>query len=199
MKKGRGERLLDAGQTGEIVGRSFVSDATAVSWDLVTKVANKAAQIYVTFADVVTNNHSYYGQVGLIMGSKIAGITESKGRRTSVTTFEGFAKYEATPVTAKHNLESENGEIYKRATVQFAHGSDIDITMPDGGCSLSNQIIVRAATDDRAALSWDDRDVSLGETVDDPQNSLTRMPLLFRKLPPEFRLEIGYKIGIAVF
>lgn len=127
MKKGRGDRLLDAGQTGEIVGRSFVSDATAVSRDLVSKVANKAAQIYVTFADVATNNHSYYGQVGLIMGSKIAGTPESKRRRPSIA-FEDFTKYEATPVTAKHNLESENGEIYKRATVQFAHGSDIDIT-----------------------------------------------------------------------
>lgn len=41
--------------------------------------------------------------------------------------------------------------------------------------------------------------MSFGETVDDPQNSLTRMPLLFHKVPPEFRLKIGHKIGIAVF
>jgi hypothetical protein len=201
MKKGRGERLLDAGQNGEIVGRSFVDDAKAISRELVTKVSHKAAQIYVTFSDVAANNHSYYGQGGLIMGSRIAGAPEGKRRKTSPhqVSFEDFAKYEATPVTAKYNLESENGEIYKRTTMQLAHGSDKDIVMPDGGCSLSSQIIVRAATADRAALTWDDGDVSFGETADDPKNSLTRMPLLFQKVPQHFRLEVGHKIGIAVF
>lgn len=51
MKKGDGERLLHAGRTAEIVGRSFVSDTTAVSKDLVTKVANTAALLHVSFAD----------------------------------------------------------------------------------------------------------------------------------------------------
>ena len=75
-KKGRGERLLDAGKHGEVVAKSFVDDATAVSRELVTQVANKAAEIYVTFADVASNNHEYYGQGGLIMGSKVAETPE---------------------------------------------------------------------------------------------------------------------------
>ena len=84
--------------------------------------------------------------------------------------------------------------------MKFAHGSDLDVEMPDGGCSLGScQTTVRVATQNRAAITWDDGDVSFGETTDDPQHYFTQMPLLFQKVPEEFRLQIGHKIGIAVF
>jgi hypothetical protein len=52
---------------------------------------------------------------------------------------------------------------------------------------------------DTAALFWDAGDVSFGTNVSRPNSSLTKKPRLFGKAPGTFRLQVGHKIGIAVY
>eukprot|EP00978_Attheya_sp_CCMP212_P007937 scaffold18449_cov49-Attheya_sp.AAC.5 len=82
-----------------------------------------------------------------------------------------LASFEATPVTAKHNLERCHDEEYLRTTVQFADGREADILMTDGGCVLElenneEEIEVRAATENSDALTWGCQDLSFGIKLD---------------------------------
>jgi hypothetical protein len=104
-------------------------------------------------------------------------------------------------VTAKHNLEICNDEEYLRTTVKFSDGHETDITMPDGGCVFEDEeeIQVRAATEDSDALTWDCQDLSFGAKLDNTSSLLTKKPRLFEKVPASFVLQVGHKIGIAVY
>lgn len=208
-KKGRGERLIDSGREVGTVGTSFVSGKQEISSGLVAKVSVKACELYMTFTDTANNNQNYYGQGGLIQGEKLA-VTPSDGdgngrtrqpkrRKTNSVTFQEYASYEATPVTAKYNLESCHDERYRRTTVKSPDGLDQDLIMPDGGCTLIDEITVRAATADTLKVTWDAEDVSFGEKVTDTSSSLTKKPRHFVKAPNGFRLRVGQKIGMAVY
>ena len=109
--------------------------------------------------------------------------------------------FEATPVTAKHNLESYDDEQYLRTTVKFTNGHETDITMPEGGCILEGgeEIEVRAATEDSLTLTWYAQDVLFGTKLINASNSLSKKPRIFEKVPESFVLQIGLKIGMAVF
>lgn len=203
LKKGRSERLIDASRLGKTVGVSFVSDATVISARLVAEVSNKACQFYMTFKEPDDTIVHYFGQGGLIRGDRIPGTPESKKvKRARHVMFESFARYEATPVTAKHNLESENDAQYQSTTARFAceGQNEKQLDMPDGGCKLTRRIVVRGASGDEVARTWEADEVSFGTLITNKESSLTRSPLHFTKIPiGSFRLQIGHKIGIAVY
>jgi hypothetical protein len=73
--------------------------------------------------------------------------------------------------------------------------------MPEGGCILEGgeKIEVRAATEDSLALTWYAQDVSFGTKLINTSNSLSKKPRLFEKVHESFVLQVGLKIGMAVF
>ena len=182
--KGRGERLVNRGCDHATVGTSFVSGSHEISVALVETVSSKACLFYLTFKDTYLGNEYYYGQGGLIQGETLT-VTppdndeQKKKRRASsrkVSFFSEYASFEATPVTAKHNLESCDNEQYLRTTVKFADGYETDITMPDGGCLLDGEaeIEVRAATQNC--------EVIVGTTSNCLPTSVPVLPILLRAI-----------------
>ena len=203
LKKGRCERLVDASRLGQTVGVSFVSDATAISERLVAEVSDKACQFNITFKQPDDTLVHYFGQGGLIRGDRIPGTPETKkAEKASHVMFESFARYETTPVTAKHNLESAKAEQYHSTSARFASdgNNEKQLDMPDGGCKLTNRVVVRGASENEAARTWEADDVSFGKLITNKESFLTISPLHFVKVPiGSFRLQIGHKIGIAVY
>ena len=57
-------------------------------------------------------------------------------------------------MTAKHNLEADDGEEYMRVCIQFVETGAIGSTMSNGGCNLTDCIEVRPATEDVAAIQF---------------------------------------------
>ena len=203
-RKGGGERLIDSSRDCGVIRNTFVSGVDNISSVLVNEVSKKASEFYMTFEDPNTGNNYYHGQGGFIRGNVLAARTRSDGdgqpepKRTGVD-FEEDRNYEATPVTAKHNLKNDGNETYLRTTaICFDHVEE-DITLPDGGCTMSERIEVRPATATKRARSWSTDDISFGDTIKDPSNILTKESRLFEKVPNTFRLRGGHKIGVLVF
>lgn len=113
--------------------------------------------------------------------------------------FGEFSSYEVTPVTAKHNLVPDDDEEYVRSTIQFPETSPMETTMPDGGCEITDYIEVRPATEGVKAIHRETDDYSFGQKVSTPSRTVTKMPFLFDQVPSSFGLQVGQKIGIAVF
>jgi hypothetical protein len=206
--KGRGERLIASGRPHSTVGTTFLSGDHGISPGLVSTVSNRACQFTMTFSDEGDDHSVYYGQGGLIRGDKIAetpvrGATaggNSNSRKRRRVSFSQFASYAAIPVTAKHNLELAQGDrAYLRTIIKFVDGPDKDVSMPDGGCTMTGEVEIRVGTNDTAPLFWDAGEVSFGDEISRPQSSLTKKPRLYVKAPNTFRLAVGHKIGIAVY
>jgi hypothetical protein len=188
------------------VGQAFVSDPAAISPQLVSVVRRKACQVTTYFVDAAGEEDHGYGSGGLLRGPKIANTPETAtvhavaSRPKKKVKFEIYSSYEVTPVTAKHNLVPEDeDEEYARTMIQFPETSPMEITMPDGGCKITEYIEVRPATDEAKALHTEDDDYSFGEKVSASEKTITKMPFLFHYVPPTFNLQVGHKIGIAVF
>ena len=203
--KGRGERLIDSERPFTDVAGIFISGNARISNTLAQKVALKACQILITFEDNEELNSVYHGQAGLIRGEKLAStprkvLTNPANRQRLC--LSNFASYQATPVTAKHNFELDKYDCkYLNTCVVFADGSEKDMKMPDGGCKLADDVVVRRESKlfGTPELAWAPDDVSFGETITRSQNPLTKEPRLFLKAPKNFALAKGMKIGIAVY
>lgn len=179
-----------------------------ISDQLVSIVSDKACQ-FVTYFMAADGGDTviYYGQGGLIKGNHR--LTESpptdaarpknRSRTRTTVTFEEFASFQATPVTAKHNLESENGEIYGRVSIETTHGAKRDVVFADGGSRPEHRIEVRAPTADTDRLCWVDNDLSKGEVLGQPGSAFTKKPRLFEAAPDGFVLRVGHRVGIVVY
>lgn len=168
------------------MGTSFVSGAAPISRRLISIVSRKACQLIVVFRDKVTREQlpPCYGQGGLLRGPKIKGSPGVGPPGVKKVKFERYSSYEVTPVTAKHNLEVEEGEEYvRRASIQFSETGAMEITMPDGGCVMTKYIEVRPATEDIAAIVTQDEDISFGVKEKTPEQTVTKMPFLFVQAP----------------
>lgn len=204
-KKGRGERLLRRDRPSATVVQSFVNGMGAISPSLITKVSSKACQIQVYFVDDHGDDAgSYYGQAGLIKGERLtpspSGGPENKRRRTATVSFAEYASFKATPVTAKHNLESENSEIYQTTHMIPADGTGRTVIFQDGGCAPGPDIEVRPRTEDTSALGWTDDDWSYGDVIED--GAFTKKPRLFEVAPADpatFVLRVGHGIAVVVY
>jgi hypothetical protein len=201
--KGGGERLIDSGRAHTTVGTAFVSGDHGLSSTLVRNVSNKACQFKMTFDDEGDDNIIYFGQGGLLRGDRIADTPEGKGtnpKKRRRISFAEHPSFEAIPVTAKHNLElTDDDRNYLRTSIKFVDGNEKDVEMPDGGCTLNDEVEVRKGSADTLPVFWDKDDVSFGKIIDRPKSSLTKKPRLFVKAPEGFRLKVGHKIGIAVY
>lgn len=199
--KCRNERMIEASRVGELVGTSFVSGAAPISRQLVSIVSRKACQLTVVFRDNVTREQlpACFGQGGLLRGPKIRGSPEGETPGVKKVKFEEYSSYEVTPMTAKHNLEADDGEEYVRASIQFPETGAMDVTMPDGGCNLTDYIEVRPATEDVAAIHTQDDDISFGANERTAAHTVTKMPFLFVQAPRTFELKRGHRIGMAVY
>ena len=191
------------------MGQAFVSDPNAISTQLVTVVARKACQIKTTFVDAEGFDGDSYGSGGLLRGKEIVGTPEPENPPAKATTpprpkkkvkLENYSSYEVTPVTAKHNLAlEEEGDEYDGTRIEFPGFPPMKIHMPDGGCMMTEHILVRPATEGIRAIHTEDNDYSFGETVATPERALTKMPFLFQLAPPTFRLQVGHNIGMTVY
>jgi hypothetical protein len=211
--KCRRERLLEGGRRGETVGLAFVDVPAAISRSLVSEVTPKAAQLKVVFKDTTGQEGYAYGSGGLLRGQKIQHSPQrdeaSPTRKRRKVKFNEYSSYEVIPVTAKHNVGIENdddgegdddeSDEYVRTTIQFTSTLPMEIAMPDGGCSLTDKIVVRSRTADVEELLGDDDDFTFGRKESTIEKTLTKMPFLFGQVPDTFELRKGHKIGIAVF
>ena len=103
-------------------------------------------------------------------------------------------------MTAKHKLElSEDERAYSRTSIKFVDGPEKDVCMPDGGCTMTGEVEVRSGTNDTSPLFWPVGEVSFGREITRASSSLTKKPRLFAKAPCTFRLQVGHKIGMAVY
>lgn len=198
------ERLIDESRRAQVVGTEVVDNRNAISRGLLSTVAAKASQIEIVFTDVRGQVRHYHGQSGLLQGRKIASspgqeTPKSKRQRTGVR-FERFASYAATPVTAKHNIASEDNESFVSAMMKFPHHQDCLVQLPGAGCVQSDRITLRPApSDDEDAITWKADDVAFGTEIRDSMHVLTKKPLHFGRVPSDFDLQVGQKIGISVF
>jgi hypothetical protein len=204
-KKGGGERLIDSSRDCRIIRNTFVSGTHDISTDLVNEVSMKACEFYMAFTDLVTGNEYYHGQGGFIRGAVLATRTrpddddgQPEPKRARVA-FQEDLNYEATPLTAKHNLKSYGEEIYLRTTVKCYDQVEKDVTLPDGGCTMMERIQVRPATAAKREMTWSADDISFGDAITDASNILTKASRLFEKLPDTFRLREGHRIGLLVY
>jgi hypothetical protein len=113
-----------------------------------------------TFDDDGDDIVVYYGQGGLIGGKKIAdariqsrpkqstgGNMHTNSRKRRRVSFSELASYEATPVTAKHNLElTDDDRAHLGTKLRFGDGPEKHVNMPDGGCRTTDEIEVRSRT-----------------------------------------------------
>ena len=202
-RKGGGEQLIDSSRDCRVIRNTFVSGVDNISADLVNKVSKKASEFYITFEDPNAGNEYYHGQGGFIRGAVLAARTRSDGdsqpgpKRPRVA-FQEDLNYEATPLTAKHNLKNDGDEQYLRTTVKCFDQVEKDISLPDGGCTMTERIEIRA-TDSKRAIKWSNDDISFGDAITDPSNVLTKESRLFEKVPNTFRLRRGHKIGVLVY
>ena len=182
--------------------QSFVNGTGAFSRSLVTEVSSKACQIQVYFVDAHGDDAGlYYGQADLLKGERLTSspseVPANKRRRTATVSFAEYASFKATPVTAKHNLERENCEIYQQTHMMPAHGTGRTVGFADGGCAPGPDIEVRPRTEDTAALKWTDDDWSYGDVIEN--GAFTKKPRLFEVGPTDFRLRVGHGIAIVVY
>lgn len=201
-KKGRGERLLRRDRPSATVVESFVNGTGAISTSLITQVSSKACQIQVHFIDAHGDEAgSYFGQAGLLKGERLTPSPSqgpaNKRRRTATVSFEEYASFKATPVTAKHNLENENGEIYQQTVMTSTYGIKRTVFFAEGGCASGPDIEVRPRTEDTRELTWTDDDWSYGKVIED--GAFAKKPRLFEVVPANFELRVGHGIAIVVY
>jgi hypothetical protein len=202
-KKGGGERLIDSSRNCIVVGDTFVSGEGNISADLVDKVSKKACEFYMTFTDPPPFNKYYFGQGGFIRGEMLAAMTrpdddvqpEQKRRKVE---FQEDPHYEATPLTAKHNLKSQGTETYLRTLVRWFDKVETDIVLLDGGCKMTEHIQVCPAKATKNEITWNADDISFGDKITDP-SKLTEASRLFEKIPNDFKVCVGHKIGALVY
>lgn len=203
-RKGGGERLIDSSRDCRVIRNTFVSGTDDISADLVNKVSKKACEFYMTFTDPTTGNAYYHGQGGFIRGEMLEAKTrpddngQPEPKRPRVA-FQEDLNYEATPLTAKHNLKNAGAETYLRTTAKCFDQVEKDIALPDGGCAMTTRIQVRPATATKREITWSADDISFGDTITDPSNVLTKASRLFEKIPNTFRLRVGHRIGVLVY
>ena len=155
------------------------------------------------FTDPVTGNEYYLGQGGFIRGEMLEARTchdddgQPEPKRLRVA-FQEDLNYEATPLTAKHNLKYD-GKEYLRTTAKCFDQVEKDIALPDGGCSMTGRIQIRPATATKREITWSADDISFGDTIADTSNVLTKASRLFEKTPNTFRLCTGHRIGVLVY
>lgn len=177
------------------MGQAFVSDPAAISRKLVSVIREKACLVTVFFKDKTGQEWPAYGSGGLLCGRKIADAPETSGAPSKKrVNFAEYSSYEATPVTARHNLVPEDEEEeYVRTSIQFPETNPIVIAMPDGGCEITKYVGVRPKKENVAAFHTEDDDYSFGETISAPEKTVTKMPFLFQQVPD------SHQIGITVF
>jgi hypothetical protein len=204
-KKGGGERLIDSSRDCRVIRNTFVSGADDISTDLVNKVSKKACEFHIAFTHPDTGNEYYHGQGGFLRGSMLAAARIHPGndcqpnsKRPRIA-FQEDVSYEATPVTAKHNPKNDGEETYLRTIAKCFDQVEKDITLPDGGCTMSERMEIRLATATKRELTWSADDTSFGDTINDPSSILTKASRLFEKIPDTFRLREGHKIGVLVY
>jgi hypothetical protein len=197
--KGGGERLIDRSRDCRVIRNTFVSGTDDISADLVNKVSKKACEFFMTFRNPVTGLEYYYGQGGFIQGKVLAARTRPDDDWRHRVAFQEDLSYEATPVTAKHNLGSDGGETYLFTIAKCFDQVKELIELRDGGCAMTESIPVRPATATTREITWSADDISFGDTITDPSNVLTKASRLFEKIPNTFRLRQGHRIGALVY
>ena len=210
--KGGGERLIDSSRDCSVIRNTFVSGTHDISSDLVKEVSTKACEFYMTFRNPGTGNEYYHGQGGFLRGEILLMAAtgrrhgdgdgqEPEPKRHRSVAFAEDENYEATPVTAKHNLRNSGQETYMRTTAKCYDLVEEDIVLPDGGCETEDRIEIRPATTSPAkrAIMWRKDDISFGDVISDPTSSLTKSSRLFEKTPVTFSLSVGDKIGVLVY
>jgi hypothetical protein len=200
-KKGGGERLIDSSRNCIVVGDTFVSGEGNISADLVDKVSKKACEFNMAFMDPRSIVKHYCGQGGLIRGKMLAATrpddhVQPKRRKVD---FQEDPHYEATPLTAKHNLKSDGKEKYLRTFAKWFDKVKTFIVLPDGGCEMTEHIQVRPATATKKEITWNADDISFGDEITDPSNVLTEASRLFEKIPNTFKVCVGHRIGALAY
>ena len=188
-KKGGPGRLVDRSRPCGRVQNSFVSGTNDISRDLVIEVSGKANEFYMTFSKMGAGNEYYHGQGGFIRGRLLPAGRDDDGQPHQQRRRLAFAQdlsYEATPVTAKHNLENAQDENYLRTTVKCSDQLEKDVALPNGGCTMTETIQIRPSTTTTLELRWEAEDISKGETITDPSNPLTKASRLFEAVSHTF-------------
>eukprot|EP00977_Amphora_coffeiformis_P009298 scaffold2107_cov145-Amphora_coffeaeformis.AAC.1 len=204
-KKGRGERLLQLDHPSATVVQSFVNGTGVILQSLVMDASFKACEIEVYFVDRHRDvAGSYFGRAGLLKGGQLTPLPSeedppaNKRRRTATVSFAEYADFKATRVTAKHNLESDKGEICQRTHIMMpSDGTGRTVGFVDCGCGPGPDIKVRPRTQDTATLKWPDDDLSYGSVIE--HGAFTKKPRLFEVVPANFGFRVGHGIGIVVY
>jgi len=204
--------MVVRGATGDTVdtarvGVSFVAPASAISQSLVDIVSRKACQVTISYEykDTAEESSVVYGSGGVLRGPEIrrerVQETEDEQARSparkKARRFLDVASYEGTLVTAKHNLVPEEEEVYVQTTLRFPETNPLRTVMPDGGTTITDYITVRDLGDN--VIQTEDNDFSFGARELTEGKVTTKEPFLFVQVPNTFLLQVGHKIGIAVF
>jgi hypothetical protein len=190
------ERFLQARKNSGMKSDTFVDNTDVITKNLVREVSKKAIQFKVTFSNNKAKpDKIYHGQGGLI-------LTEAKVPRKRETQNKKRKLIDtALTVTARHNLESRDGDKRELIQIRTAEVSDRTITMPDAGNKSERKFIIvrkKEKKEVKESVSWIEKEVFYGEPIR-IHNSPFKVENLFEKVPNSFTLAIDDNIGIAVF
>jgi hypothetical protein len=135
------------------MGRAFVSDPAAISSDLVSVVSRRASQVTTILRECAAGEQCHWSvDPRLPIHRKprpIYAVAALQSRPRKKVKLNSTRPTKVSPVTAKHNLVPEDeDDRYARTMIQFPETSPKEITMPDGGCKITEYIEVRSATEE---------------------------------------------------
>jgi hypothetical protein len=185
-------------------GPGHVDNTEALSKDLTADLQPTAFQLVVKFQELgYTGIKKGDGQVGFIRKEQIA---FSAGGSTKL-------QYSVIPVTAKHNLRhlTKNDKDFRAKyadallpTVDPEDPEECELDFADldwissGNDRIDLSAGMKGAEGSRAAL-WDwGFDISIGRVLDKTEEAFTKEGHCFTLVRPDFKLEEGQKVGVAV-
>ena len=210
--KGRGERLLVCDRPSGTVVCAFVNGTSSISRTLVRTVTNKWCEIEVSFTDVNGYIIKYVGQAGLLKGARQTASPDilspapkhsrTNGRSVMFNQIM-YSSFKTTPVTAKHNLQSEDGEFYDRTqlistTVQRDATVSTTVEISGAGSCVDVELTIQVCpgTEDYGEVVWMEDDKAFGKEI--VRGSFTLKPKLFERVGPDFHLRVGHAVAIVV-
>jgi hypothetical protein len=191
------EIVCDISREATPYGAGYNDGPEMISEELARKMYLKAMayriECNVASADD-ENIVEFSGQAGLIRSDL---LVPSPGRGDG----SGGGRYKVYPVTAKHNMKAELGELLGTKIYSHALAKTKHVSFPEMGLTTLQQPMILKGSDD------DDNDVELpfgldftfGSAIENPINSFTGALTSFSIIRHDFRIEKGQKVAIAVW
>mmetsp|Transcript_29645 Transcript_29645/g.45422 ORF Transcript_29645/g.45422 Transcript_29645/m.45422 type:complete len:323 (-) Transcript_29645:282-1250(-) len=197
---------------GAQVGTTWVDNPANISEPLIDEVTYKANCIKCFYNKSDGSIEFYYAQAGLLRGERLIASPPSQQPPTSVRRsndgrrqpFSQSSRWEVTPVTALHNITNDSScERYRSSKIYTSTrpSKTFPIEFGEGGKTLGGDdtFTLYDATEEEEAITWESHDKTAGVIIKEATHFLTKKQLSYETVSDSFTLEVGQKVGMAVY